>query len=51
MSDTGKSRRAKVMATGNEVMVYRSTLHAGKWIDRADCETTYDETQLEFLSK
>ena len=41
------TRKAKVKATGQIIEVYRLT--AGGWCNYADCKTTYQDHEIEFI--
>ena len=42
-----KTVKAKIKATGATIVVYK--LNNGKWCNYEDCNTTYDESELEFI--
>jgi len=41
--------KAKVKATGQEIVVYRSSMRPDKYINAKDCTTEYDKSELIFL--
>lgn len=42
-------KKAIVISTNRQVVVYRLKNQSGKWCDYSDCKTVYSENELKFV--